>query len=334
MSIEWKDALRFFLGRFATKQRGLALNTRLAYTTTLKLFVEYLKRSGSLIQPCRTEIKSVFGFLESLEKTRGNKIRSRNSRLGALNSFWKALRLVDPGCNATYDQLCSVPSKRSFHDSPDYLEMEELRAVLKFIDSAPSNGFRNMVLLRTMYNIGARTSEICDLRLSHLFLDDRREVHVRGKGGKLRVVPLWKTTVELLRIYIQQERGRPRPGFEDFLFLSRLRKRFGRTGLWKVLRSIFDRAAEGFPRLKQKRIVPHSIRHTTAVHMLQAGIDINVIKAWLGHSSVETTSNYLDLDLAKKREALEKFVRLESLELPAVDQTELPRDALDWLESL
>jgi site-specific recombinase XerD len=304
----WPQAVHFFLCEYLPIHRGLSLRTQESYATSLELLLRELDPKA---QPCTLSVPEVFRFLERLERKRGNSPASRNLRLAALKSFWKAMVLWNPRHRVAYEHLLSIPFKRAVHRTPDYLEANELAAVFGSVDARTHRGFRDLTLLRYLYNTGSRISELVDARLEWLSLTGLPQVTIQGKGGRCRVCPLLATTVELLRVYIREERPLPRKGYEDYLFLTRTGKAFTRGGLWKLIRGYLRRAAQTLPTLRNKRLTPHSVRHTCAVHLLRAGVEMNAIKAWLGHANVSTTSHYLDLDLDKKREALERFSRLD-----------------------
>lgn len=333
--VRWREALAFFLGTYLPRHCGVSPRTIESYATAFRLLLGHVRLDHP--GPHELTVPEVLSFLEDLETRRRNAASSRNLRLAALKSFWKAMRLRDPAHAPRYEHLDRIPFKRQSHRSPDYLEVQELRRLFQAVDAATSKGFRDLTILRYFYNTGSRISEVAQARVAWLSLADPPEVTVRSKGGKWRTCPLWPTTAEMLRIYLRQERKPPRPGYEEFLFTTRLGTAFTRPGLWKLLRGYFQKAAADVPTLRTKRLSPHSLRHTTAVHLLRSGVEINVIKAWLGHADVSTTSLYLDLDLDKKREALEKFLKLDIDRLAggsANAQTPLPANIVSWLERL
>jgi integrase/recombinase XerD len=247
------------------------------------------------------------------------------------------MKIFEPDHAEAYDRLLETPRKRSARASPDYFELRELKHLFGLFDVRGSMGFQHFTLFRYAYNTGSRISEIAHARREWLRLSEPHEVMIRGKGGKWRVCPLWQSTAQLLKVYIDRERPRPRHGYEEFLFISRLGKPWSRKGLWKLMRQYFDRARSTLNSLTHKDLSPHSMRHTCAVHLLQAGVDLTVIKAWLGHSDVATTARYIDLDLDKKREALEKFLKLDVERMVGTDPKDrliLPAATLNWLEGL
>lgn len=331
----WRDALVWFLTEYAPRHRGLSPRTQDTYATSLRLFHEHLGPEPPA--PHEVTATQVLVFLDALERDRGNLPSSRNLRLAALKSFWKGMALWDPAHRGAYERLQDVPSKRATRRSPDYLERDELRGLFELPEARTTAGFRDLTLLRYAYNTGSRISELTGARVDWLSLGEAPEVRIRGKGGKVRTCPLLATTAEMLRIYLRQERGKARPGSEECLFLTRLGRGFTRPGLWKLLHGYFEQAAKAIPSLAHKRLSPHSLRHTVACHLLRAGVDITVIKGWLGHASVSTTSRYLDLDLDKKREALARFLKLDVDRLmgtPGAATAPLPAKLVAWLEHL
>lgn len=330
----WAGSLKRFLGEYLPRHRGASPRTQESYATALRLLTEAIDVGAG--SPADVTVDQVLGFLEGLERRRNNGAGTRNLRLAALRCFWKAMRLFDPAHRGCYERLLSIPFKRSARRSPDYLEVDELRCLFARPDARTRQGFRDLVILRYFYNTGSRVSEVAEARTAWLCLTDRPEVTIRGKGGKWRVCPLWPTTAEMLRVYLRQERLPPAKGYEEFLFITRRGTAFDRKSLWKLVCRYFELAAERMPGLGRKRLTTHSLRHTTAVHLLRSGVEINVIKAWLGHADVSTTSQYLDLDLDKKREALDRFLKLDIDRMVdgAENRAPLPLNIVSWLERL
>jgi len=331
----WRKALQFFLGEYLPRHRGVSPRTQEAYATALRLLTARIDTRSR--GPHELSVPEVLQFLESLERTRRNTAHTRNLRLAALKAFWKATLLWDSAHEARYQQLLRVPFKRHSNRSPDYLEPEELGRLFQSVDPSTPQGFRDLTMLRYFYNTGSRISEVAGARTAWLSLENPPEVTICGKGGKSRVCPLFPTTAEMLRVYLRQERRQPRRGYEDFLFLTRRGTAFRRQSLWKLIHGYFRRTADVMPSLRRKHLTPHSLRHTTAVHLLRAGVEGNLIKAWLGHADVESTSQYLDLDLDKKREALDRFLKLDVERMvpgPGSIRAPLPAYIVSWLERL
>jgi site-specific recombinase XerD len=245
----------------------------------------------------------ILAFLNHLENERRNSIASRNVRLAAIRSFLNYAALRDPGALASIQRVQAIPSKR--YDQPilGFLTREEMQAILDAPDRSTWSGERDYAMWATFYNTGARVSEVIALRMRDLDLDHRSCVQIRGKGRKQRVVPLWKATTKILAQWKERVRGEP----DAPAFPNRTGRPLTRSGVEDRLRRAVQKAAERCPTLKERQVSPHTLRHTTAMHLLQSGVDITVIALWLGHESVETTHHYVEADLAMKRQALENL---------------------------
>src|SRR5690606_11500549 len=184
--------------------------------------------------------------------------------------------------------------------SVGYLTREQTQAIIDSPDTTTVAGRRHQVLLLLLYNTGARVSELAGLQIQDVSVESRMSVHIRGKGRKNRSVPLWRQTVKLLRAWLRQLDGAP----DSPLLPNAHGKPMTRSGVAERLRVAVDRAASKHPALRSLRISPHTIRHTTAMHLLQSGVDLSVIAMWLGHETTQTTHQYLDADLESKKRAL------------------------------
>jgi site-specific recombinase XerD len=228
-------------------------------------------------------------------------------------------------------RLLAVPFKRAPHRAVDYLEAEEMRALLDAPDLRTADGRRDRALLITLFNTGARAQEILDLRPCDLQLVRPFQVRLRGKGRKERLCPLWSQTVAVLKALLA-ERGVSVDDLEP-LFRNRRGQPLSRFGLGYLLRKHTRHAASTMTTLADKRVHPHVLRHTTAVHLLQAGVDLVTISHWLGHASVETTNRYAAVDLEMKRTALAKARPLADID-PALAAWRKDATILEWLEAL
>jgi integrase/recombinase XerD len=223
-------------------------------------------------------------------------------------------------------RVLAIPAKRFERASVGYLTREQIQAVVDAPDTATFSGQRDRVLLMLLYNTGARVSELASLRVQDVSLESRMSVHVCGKGRKNRSVPLWRQTVKLLRTWLRQLDGAP-----DSPLLPNARGNpMTRSGIAQRLRLAVKRAASEHSALRSARISPHTIRHTTAMHLLQSGVDLSVIAMWLGHETTQTTHQYLDADLELKKRAL------EFLEPPRASRTRRSRadDIVQFLKDL
>jgi len=278
-----------------------------AYRDTFRLLLAYLPlRLGKAMTELALadlDAANVIAFLDHLEAERGNAARTRNARLAALRSFVRYACSRDPTALPLANGVLAIPAKRHAKALLGYLTREEMAAVLSAPDASTWSGQRDRVLFAVMYNTGARVSEAVGLRQNDLNTDQGgRSLHIRGKGRKQRVVPLWKQTAQLLLEWLR----RLGPSADGALFPNRSGRPLSRSGVEDRLEVAVKKASEACPSLRGKSVSPHTIRHTTAMHLLQAGVDLTVIALWLGHESPETTHQYVEADLKMKQEALSK----------------------------
>jgi integrase/recombinase XerD len=296
--------VRRFLLEYLVKERNLTRNTQRSYRDTLRLLLPFLaRRSRKSVE--RLAVLDLSGervreFLGSLEEERGCGVATRNQRLAALRSLAHFIALHSPEHVEWGGQVCSVPFKKAPQAPVGYLEKPEMDALLAAPDRALAQGRRDHALLLFLYNTGSRADEaahvlIGDLRLPAAPGRDAGWVLLRGKGNKRRDCPLWASTVQEL-IPLTGDRAP-----SEHVFLNRRGQPLTRFGVHALVERC---AAAAAPALRGKRVSPHTIRHTTAMHLLRAGVDINTIRAWLGHVSLRTTSAYAEADLEMKAKAL------------------------------
>jgi site-specific recombinase XerD len=242
----------------------------------------------------------ILAFLDNIEQERGNCIRSRNARLAAIRSFFRFVQFQEPATVAVASRVLAIPVKRAERKLIGYLSRSEVDAILAATDRSTREGRRDHALLLTLYNTGARVSEIAAVRREDVTPGPPAFLKLHGKGRKERSVPLWAKTAHVLQRWFR-ELG---DGFGDLAFPSARARRLSRHGVSYLLSRAAERAAEACPSLSTKRVSPHLIRHSTAMHLLQAGVDPAVIALWLGHESVQTTHGYVEADLAMTEKAL------------------------------
>ncbi len=296
----------FFCQRLVA-QRNASAGTIASYRDAFRLLLRYagvrLHKQPFALTLADLDVRLVVGFLDHLEKERGNSIRSRNARLAAIRSFLRYASFRDPVSLPGIQRVMAIPLKRFDRPSVGFLDREEMEAVLRAPDRSTWSGHRDRVMLTTLYNTGARASEITALKVADLSLDRAASVRIRGKGRKERAVPLWKSTATELRQWLPRVSQRP----DAPVFPNRHGMPLSRSGIEDRLRAAVRNAAERVPKLKGRRISPHTLRHTTAMHLLQSGVDITVIALWLGHESIATTHLYLEANLAMKERTLQKL---------------------------
>lgn len=278
-----------------------------AYRDTFRLLLNWLRESSrkepaSLVL-ADLDAQTILSFLNALEEQRGNSVRSRNARLAALRSFFRFVALRQPESLELATRVLAIPVKRGTRKLVGYLTRPEIEAILAAPDQSCWSGRRDHALLLTLYNSGARVSEIAALERDQVNFGSSTYLLLRGKGRKERSVPLWSKTGRVLRTWFQT----PAEVQSNLAFPNARGKALSRFGVSYILAHAVRCACSTCPSLKTKHVSPHILRHTTAMHLLQAGVDLSVIALWLGHESIETTHIYVEADLATKERALEKL---------------------------
>ena len=322
--------MRKFFGEYLPLHRSCSPHTISSYAKTFSLFLKYLLERKK-IRPAQIKIdhlssENILGFLNHLEQDRGNGTNTRNVRLAAIHSFAKYLLMERPEWITYMQEVLAVPIKQTDTKILGYLTHKEIEAIISTSNDKTWYGYRDKVLFSLMYNTGARVSEVIDLQVRNLKLDTNGTISLTGKGRKDRVLPLWKSTVALLRQWIETNRY----AADSPLFPNRRGKKMTRSAVAKRLTLTVSMAEKTCPTLKKRKISPHTVRHTSAMHLLQSGVDITVISLWLGHESIETTHMYLSANMEMKEKAL------ESLEEPTSGpfRYKADDDTLQYLDSL
>ncbi len=296
--------IRRFLLEHLVAERNLALNTQRSYRDTLVLLIPFVaKKAGKAVDRLSVldmSAELIRFFLADLETSRRCAIVTRNQRLAAIHALARFVGEHSPEHIAWCAQLRAIPFKKSTARAViPYLDKSEMDALLAAPDGQTAQGRRDQALLLFLYNSGARASEAAQLLIADLSLS-ASYVTILGKGGKKRKCPLWSATVRALIALIA---GRS-PA--DNVFLNRCGYPLTRFGIHTLIERYVDKLQVTMPSLSTKRVSPHTIRHTTATHLLRAGVDINTIRAWLGHVSLNTTNVYAEIDLEMKAKALAK----------------------------
>ena len=333
--------LHYFFTCYLPQHREVSLHTLSSYKQTFIHLLRYWKR---LFPDCRDpeldrfQVAFLLEFLSYLEKELGNTPSTRNSRMAALKSFFKMVALVDPRFQTQCRQILMIPAKRVHRWPLPYLEKNEVDAVFASVNTHTHDGYRDLCMLRLLYNTGARASELCNIGLDNLDLTNKH-VLLYGKGKKERTVPLWDSTIAFIETYLRSERRTPLDRYRNFLFINQRRGPLTRSGLYSLCKQYLAEAGAKSPSLAhKKRIHPvHVWRRTTATHLLLAGVDLTVIQEWLGHASIDTTCGYKGISVETKREALQKFYLFEKSRQQAQPEGfdwSLHPDLLSFLESL
>lgn len=294
--------IRRFLLEHLVTERNLARNTQASYRDTLTLLLPFASAHGCrgidrmIVEDLTPAI--VRQFLDHLERDRHCSGVTRNQRLATIHSLARFIGMRSPVHLSWCTEVCSIPFKKTAKTLIGYLEKIEIDALLNQPDRRTAMGARDHTLLLFLYNSGARADEAAKLTAGNLQLATSPYVRILGKGNKRRMCPLWPATSSLLsRLVTGRDANEP-------VFLGRTNQPMTRFGIHRVVTHYAERAGKSVPSLKTKRVSPHTIRHTTAVHLLRAGVDINTIRAWLGHVSLDTTHVYAEVDMEMKAKAL------------------------------
>ena len=298
--------VRRFLLEELVADRNLSLNTQRSYRDAIRLLFVFVAERHST-DPTRVTVEQldaavVRGFLAHLEDDRGNSIATRNQRLAALHSLFRFIGRLVPELVDQAAQIQAIPLRRTAAPVMPYLDKHEIDALLEVPDRDRAQGRRDYALLLFLYNSGARATEAAQVTVADLTLDTSPTARFEGKGRRIRTCPLWPHTAKILRDLLGPRIDGPR---ESPVFLNVRGQPMTRYGVHALVARTVDKAAQTAPSLRDKRVSPHTIRHTTAVHLLRAGVDINTIRAWLGHVFLETTNRYAEVDLEMKAQALE-----------------------------
>ncbi len=298
--------VRRFLLEELVADRNLTINTQRSYRDAIRLLFGFIAEryatdpTSVTVEQVTAEV--VRAFLAYLEEERGNSTATRNQRLAAIHSLFRFIGRQVPELVAQATQIRSIPARCTPTPVISYLDKYEIDALLAVPNRQRHQGRRDYALLLFLYNSGARATEAVMLTIGNLFLGAAPAAHLLGKGRKKRACPLWPHTADVLRDLLGTRAQGPHG---DPVFLNVRGKPLTRFGVYTLVARTVEKAAVTTPSLKDKRVSPHTIRHTTAVHLLRAGVDINTIRAWLGHVSLETTNRYAEVDLEMKAAALE-----------------------------
>jgi site-specific recombinase XerD len=324
--------LRAFFYEWMVEQRNASVHTVRSYRDTWRLFLRFVaQRHHRTVAQLRLEDligSEVTAFLQYAEQERAGSIGTRNCRLAAVRSFFGFVAGREPTAIGQCTEILRIPMKKAPIHAPCYLEPEEVEAILAQPDRSTTEGQRDHALLSFLYNTGARIQEAVEVRPQAIRFDSPACVRLNGKGRKERICPLWPETVSLLKALLKRQ---PRND-DERLFVNRYGAPLGASGVRFKLAQYVAAAAKKVPSLGSKKVTPHSFRHATAVHLVAAGVDITVIRSWLGHVSLDTTNHYAQANLETKRKALERVG-------PPSKAGRAPRwrrDAtiLEWLDSL
>lgn len=324
--------LHAFFHEWMGSQRNLSRHTVCSYRDTWKLLLRFVseRRRRDIAELSLADLHAgeVLAFLEHLEKDRKASIGTRNCRLAAIHSFFSLVAHREPMAIAQCAEIARIPVKKRSRPAMCYMDVDEIAAILREPDCSSLEGQRDHALLAFLYNTGARIQEALDVCPRAIRFEAPAQVELLGKGRKSRICPLWPETVDVLKALLKRQ---PRLDDEP-IFVNRYGQPLGAAGVRFKLKQYVLAAARHVPSLATKRITPHTWRHSVGVQLVAAGVDVTVIRNWLGHARLDTTNHYARANLETKRNALEQVD-------PATKPGRPPRwkrdpELMTWLDSL
>jgi site-specific recombinase XerD len=332
LTTSFPQLLHAFFHDWLIRQLNVSRHTVIAYRDSWRLFLRFVaarkKRKVSDLGLADLGAPEVICFLEHLEQHRKVTIGTRNCRLAAIRSFFTFVSDREPLAAAQCAEILRIPTKRGVRKQLTYMTSDEVAAILDQPDRTTLEGQRDHALLSLLYNSGARIQEALDLCPRSMCLERPSHVRLLGKGRKERVAPIWPETAQLLSALLKRE---PR-GLDETVFVNCYSRPLGASGVRYKLRKYVAAAAKKMPSLLTKHVSPHTFRHTTATHLASAGVDVTVIRDWLGHAQLNTTLRYLQQNIEAKRKALES---IESVSRSRKAQRwKCQAGLLDWLDAL
>jgi integrase/recombinase XerD len=328
--------LYHFLLDYLPQQKGLRPSTVSSYRDTLRLLLAAVaadtRQGVSELQLEQLTFDRVLEFLRDLEHGRHNGISTRNQRLAALHTFFEYIGRQVPEMLHVSEKVSAIPIKRVAPPEMCFMSREEIQRLFAQLPNRGRYALRDRALLLFLYNTGARVQEVSDLRLANLTLTAQASVRLHGKGDKWRSCPLWDETVRALRALLDQQHI---VDSEAPVFTSTSGQALTRYGIYKRVRKYAAGIEDSEAVPRPRRITPHVFRHSTAVHLLEAGVEVNVIRGWLGHVSLDTTNRYAEITLRMKEEAL-KLCEPDEVRSgrPAQPTWQKDDELMRWLTSL
>jgi len=291
-------------------EKNSSPNTIASYSDAIRLLLcfacEHLAKEIDAIIPEDLSESFVLKYLEYLKEVRGNAPATRNQRLAVIKNFCRYLARKSPGYLEICSRICAISRCKTAHKIVDVLDEKEVNAIINAPDTNSRNGARDHAMLLFMYNTGARVQEVADLKIGDITCSRSPQVLITGKGQRQRVTLIWNDTLRDIEKSLCR-RGLTLNDADEYLFTNAEGLKISRSGISYIVRKYTDIAAEKQPGLKNKNVSPHTFRHTTAMSLIRAGVDIVTIKEWLGHRDIKTTMLYLEIDLKMKEDVLLKF---------------------------
>lgn len=299
---------RYFI-KYLPDERGSSPQTIDSYRNAFLLYLEYMEKIMK-IKPEKLAIKnftrnSIIGFLNWLEETRNNSASTRNSRLAAIKGFVHYLKYEFPEYMEEYQKILGIPLKKTEKKEISYMKTEGVKLLINQIDTSSINGMRDYIIILILYTTGIRVSELINIKVKDLSLTEPYTLKVHGKGNRGRYVPLVKSTIPHIRKYLSLMKYDCDARLDEYIFKNHMKVQFTRQGINYVLKKYGIKAKEIDQSLIPNDLSPHKMRHTTAMELLESGVDLMYIRDLLGHSSIITTEVYAKTDAKLKRQAIE-----------------------------
>lgn len=335
------DCLHQFFNQYLPQIKGASSCSMDSYRQTFTLFLKFAAERQKMpardLQIEHLAADLIFSFLDHLETARQNSPRTRNTRLAAIKSFAKMIRLLYPDHRKTADMILNIPQKRYKKNLIGFFTQDEVLKVFDAVDLKKKEGLRDYTILHLLYDSGARASEITSIKIDD-FDPVKRTLALLGKGARYRIVQLWPITTSLLKQYLESHRPKPKIQYQDILFVNQRRESFTRHGIHRICKKYLQKS---FPEKRLKHTNPaHSFKHSCAVNLLLNGASLTEIKNHLGHENLNSTMIYLHMNVPKKREVQKRFLEYTQSnisEIPKLDgwlDWGNKKEILDWLDSL
>lgn len=323
---DFASALQSFFSDYMVRERASSSNTIRSYRDTFVLLIDYMDEVRH-IPPDRIKLADferdmLTGYLDWLEEKHHNSISTRNQRCAALRSFFKYMMYLDPTHMSTWKQICTIKMKKYEQKPVAYLTIEAMKCLLEQVETDNKGGRRNLAMLSLLYNTGARVQELIDLTPRALRLTKPYTIELLGKGSKRRLVPLDDAIVNLMVRYMEENHLTDSGKADAPLFSNSWGEPLTNPGISYIISKYAAMARQLHPELYPEKITPHVFRHSRAMHLLQAGVNLVYIRDILGHVSIQTTEIYARADSKQKREALEKAYESVGITEPAVKSWE------------
>jgi len=336
---DFSKNLTDFLRLYLPGERGVSYNTILSYKDTFMLFISFIKEHKS-IEASKLTLRHIsqewiIEFLNWLQSERQCSNATRNTRLAALHSFFRYLQYRNPIHLHEWQRILAIPIKRTEKPAISYLSLDAIKLLLEQPDQQKPKEKRDQALLSLMYDSGARVQEIIDLQPSSVNFNQPYTIKLTGKGNKARIVPLMENQAKLLKDYMQGHRLLEPYAGNYCLFSNNRMEKLTRMGITLILKKYVDRARKTDLSMFPQKVTPHVLRHSKAMHMLQAGVNLVYIRDFLGHTSISTTEIYAKADSRLKREAIEKAY-LDISKTKNLSEPSWMKDTglLEWLKEM